>query len=121
MGTQRSGGAIVVTGKDSGDTQTIAQIRSHFRAIAQSFGKGLFDKPVATHGEVPPGSALMAAKKAGISYRYEERSDDLSENMLLHALSLVLDYTSKSLPGSASSDFLEFIVPSTRWRRQCAI
>ncbi len=71
---KRTGGAIVVTSRDLSDAESVAQIRSHFREIAQSFGKGLFDKPVATHGELPPGSEVMAAKKAGISYRYEERA-----------------------------------------------
>jgi hypothetical protein len=73
-----NGGAIVVTRKDAADTQSLAQIRAHFRDIAQSFADGAFDKPVATHGELPPGAAAMAAGKARISYRYEERPDGAS-------------------------------------------
>jgi hypothetical protein len=71
---QLAGGAIVVTSKDAGDAGSIAQIRSHLREIAQSFGNGLFDKPVATHGEMPPGSETMAAHTVRITYRYEERA-----------------------------------------------
>jgi hypothetical protein len=71
---QRAGGAIVVTSKDAGDAESIAQIRSHLREIARSFGNGLFDKPVATHGEMPPGSDTMAANKGRITYRYDERA-----------------------------------------------
>src|SRR5918993_198745 len=35
---------------------------------------GAFDKPVATHGELPPGAATMTANAALIRYRYEERA-----------------------------------------------
>ena len=72
---QRDGGAIVVASKDPGDTAVIQQVRSHMREIAESFGQGTFDKPEATHGELPPGSAVMAANKQRISYRYDERVD----------------------------------------------
>jgi hypothetical protein len=70
---RRTGGAIVVTSKAANDADSIAQIRSHFLEIAESFGNGLFDKPVATHGELPPGAATMAVNKELLSYRYEER------------------------------------------------
>ena len=70
-----AGGAIVVTSKDAADAESIAQIRSHLREIATSFGDGLFDKPVATHGELPPGAGTMATNKARITYRYAERGD----------------------------------------------
>ena len=72
---QRDGGAVVVSSKDAGDTEVIRQVRAHFREIAASFGSGLFDKPEAIHGEMPPGAAVMAANKSKISYRYDERSD----------------------------------------------
>ena len=68
-----SGGEIVVTAKDPADAVSVAQVRSHFRDIAKSFADGGFDQPVATHGELPPGAAGMAAGKALIRYRYEER------------------------------------------------
>ena len=67
------GGAIVVASKNPGDAEVIQQVRSHMREIAESFGNGAFDKPEATHGELPPGSAVMAANKQRISYRYDER------------------------------------------------
>lgn len=68
-----SGGAIVVTSKDAHDAESISQIRSHLRDIAGSFAGGAFDKPVLTHGEQPPGAAIMAANRALITYSYEER------------------------------------------------
>lgn len=70
---RRSGGAIVVTSRDAADVTSTAQIRSHFQEIAKSFGDGVFDKPVDTHGELPPGAATMTTHKARIRYRYEER------------------------------------------------
>lgn len=75
---RESGGAIVVTAKDAADTSSITQIRSHFQEIATSFANGAFDKPVATHGELPPGAATMTANAALIRYRYEERKDGAS-------------------------------------------
>jgi hypothetical protein len=75
---RKNGGAIVVTRKDPADAESLAQIRAHFRDIARSFADGAFDTPVATHGELPPGAAAMAAGKARITYRYEERPDGAS-------------------------------------------
>jgi hypothetical protein len=69
-----AGGAIVVTSKDANDAESIARIRSHFREIAVAFARGLFDKPVATHKELPPGAEAMAANRSRITYRYEERA-----------------------------------------------
>jgi hypothetical protein len=71
---QRDGGVIVVTAKDPSDAESIAQIRSHFQEIATSFAEGAFNKPVATHGTLPPGAALMTANTSRIQYRYEERA-----------------------------------------------
>jgi hypothetical protein len=70
-----TGGTIEVSAKDPADTDSINQIRSHFRDITASFGSGLFDKPVATHGEMPPGAEQMAVNKERIAYRYEERAN----------------------------------------------
>jgi hypothetical protein len=70
-----TGGAIVVTSRRADDDESIAQIRAHFREIAESFGNGLFEKPVATHAELPPGASVMAANRRLITYRYEQRSD----------------------------------------------
>ena len=69
----QTGGVIEVGSKDPADTESIEQIRLHFRDIAASFGSGWFDKPVATHGEMPPGAAQMAVNRERITYRYEER------------------------------------------------
>ena len=69
---RRSGGEIVVEARAAGDAESIAQIRSHFREIAAAFADGLFVKPLATHGELPPGAATLAANTSRITYRYQE-------------------------------------------------
>lgn len=69
----KSGGAIVVTAIGAQDAESIAQVRTHLREIAAAFGTGSFDKPLATHAELPPGAAVMAANASKIAYRYEER------------------------------------------------
>lgn len=73
-----TGGEIVVTAMDPADAVSVGQVRSHFQDIAKAFADGGFDKPVATHGELPPGAAGMAAAKALIRYRYEERAGGAS-------------------------------------------
>lgn len=73
-----NGGEIVVTAREAGDSESIAQIRSHFQEIAGSFADGLFEKPVATHGELPPGAETMIANKDRVSYRYQERDSGAS-------------------------------------------
>jgi hypothetical protein len=70
---QPNGGRIVVVSKDPNDAKLIEQIRSHFRTIAADFGQGLFDKPEATHGEMPPGAGVMSERKQQIVYRYVEQ------------------------------------------------
>lgn len=66
-----SGGEIVATAKADNDAGLIAQVRAHFQEIAGSFGAGLFDKPVATHGEMPPGARMLAENKDRVTYRYD--------------------------------------------------
>ena len=69
-----NGGEIQVVANSPTDAASIAQIRSHFQEIAVAFAEGLFTKPVATHGELPPGAATLAANKTRIGYRYQERA-----------------------------------------------
>lgn len=67
---QKHGGAIVVT-----STGEVDAVRSHLRDIAAAFGRGEFDKPFATHAEVPPGVPVMIERRARITYRYEDRAN----------------------------------------------
>jgi len=66
---KRDGGEIVVTSKTEPEA-----VRSHLREIAAAFARGEFDKPFATHGEVPPGVPVLIARQKQLSYRYDERT-----------------------------------------------
>jgi hypothetical protein len=66
------GGTIAVTANDASDVTTRDQIRTHLQEIAAAFAKGDFEKPLMTHGELPPGAAEMRRSKADIKYAYEQ-------------------------------------------------
>lgn len=68
----QSGGAIEVAANDPADADLRASIRTHLEAIAASFANGVFDQPLATHGEMPPGVGVMVQRKKAITYSYEE-------------------------------------------------
>lgn len=67
-----TGGAIEVTANDAADAAGTAQIRAHLQEITQLFAAGDFAKPMAIHDQVPPGVETMTARRAEISYGYEE-------------------------------------------------
>jgi hypothetical protein len=75
---QPGGGTILVKSRDAADEALISQIRAHFREIADAFRAGLFDKPLATHEELPPGAAAMTEQKDRITYRYVEHPNGAS-------------------------------------------
>jgi hypothetical protein len=66
-----TGGTIAVTANDASDTATRDRIRAHLEEIAAAFGTGDFEKPMMTHGEMPPGAADMQRHKADIKYTFE--------------------------------------------------
>jgi hypothetical protein len=66
------GGAIEVTAREAGDAASVAQVRSHLRAIAAAFAKGDFSIPAAVHARVPPGVQELRTAGAEVTYRYEE-------------------------------------------------
>lgn len=65
------GGTIAVTSRDAADLATRDQIRAHLEEIAAAFGKGDFEKPMMTHGELPPGASDMQRFKTDITYEFE--------------------------------------------------
>ncbi len=65
------GGTISVEVKDPRDTVGRDQIRAHLREIAADFARGAFDKPFATHAEVPPGVPALQRLKDRVAYTYE--------------------------------------------------
>lgn len=66
------GGAIEVAVRDPADAVGLERVRSHLREITEEFAMGAFAKPLATHGELPPGVPVMRDKIAAISYTYED-------------------------------------------------
>ncbi len=56
------GGRIVLDRADSSDTNAVAAIRQHMRAIAATFRAGNFAKPFQVHARVVPGTAIMAVR-----------------------------------------------------------
>jgi hypothetical protein len=66
-----NGGIIQVTALDPADQVTRDAIQKHLQQIAVAFGRGDFEKPLMTHGEVPPGVSAMQSHKDEITYTYE--------------------------------------------------
>jgi hypothetical protein len=66
-----TGGAIAVDANDPADQVTLSQIRVHLEEIAAAFGRGDFEKPLTTHGEVPPGVSGLQGHKDEIAYTFE--------------------------------------------------
>lgn len=62
------GGRIVLERDDPIDSAGIARIREHMRSIAAAFRAGDFNKPFQVHAQVVPGTAVMRALRALISY-----------------------------------------------------
>jgi len=66
------GGAIEVSVNQAGDTAGLSQVRGHLREITGEFARGDFAKPLATHAEMPPGADVMTARKATLTFAYED-------------------------------------------------
>jgi hypothetical protein len=67
-----AGGSIEVTVKNAADQKNLAAVRAHLRTIADEFAHGRFDRPLQTHGEVPPGVGAMQANPRAVVFRYED-------------------------------------------------
>ena len=70
-----NGGIAAVTANDPSDIATRDHIRMHLEEIAAAFSKGDFEKPLMTHGEMPPGVAEMRRHKKDIKYTFEARAN----------------------------------------------
>jgi hypothetical protein len=62
-----NGGRISLQ-RDPGDSAGVAQIRAHMPLIAGAFARGDFAIPGFVHDRDVPGTAVMAARRSGISY-----------------------------------------------------
>jgi hypothetical protein len=58
--------------RDTADPGDIATIRAHLRAIADAFARGDFSTPLAVHDREVPGTRVMAARRALITYTVRE-------------------------------------------------
>jgi hypothetical protein len=68
----KTGGAIEVIANDPSDDLSRDQIRTHLRMIAEQFARGDFGKPLATHGELPPGGRTMQDRRKALTFKFEE-------------------------------------------------
>jgi hypothetical protein len=64
-----TGGARIRLQRNDADSAGTAVIRAHLREIATAFSNGDFSSPMLVHDRVVPGTAVMKAKHALISYR----------------------------------------------------
>jgi hypothetical protein len=67
-----TGGAIEVVANDPADKPTVGQVREHLKEIAGEFARGDFGKPLATHGELPPGFEAMQERTNALTFRFED-------------------------------------------------
>ena len=67
------GGRIVLDADTFADTAGIVAIRRHMRDIASAFRAGDFARPFAVHAQVVPGTAVMTARHAEITYEATDR------------------------------------------------
>jgi len=65
---------VILDRDDASDTAAIATIRAHMHDIAAAFRAGDFTKPFAVHAQTVPGTAVMRARRAAISYEPVDRS-----------------------------------------------
>jgi len=93
-----NGGAIEVTVNNESDQTNLDGIRKHLRKVAKEFSEGNFSAPLATHNELPPGTAEMGVMKAKITYSYEELPNGARVRIAtadadaLHAIHQFFDY-----------------------------
>ncbi len=67
------GGRILLVRQDTSDTEGTATIRAHLRAIADSFGRGIFSSPAAVHAMTVPGTETMARLRDRIGYSVSDQ------------------------------------------------
>lgn len=65
--TLANGGRIELQ-QDRDDSAGVAQIRRHMREIAEAFARGDFSTPMMVHAGEVPGTKVMAARRAFITY-----------------------------------------------------
>jgi hypothetical protein len=77
------GGSIEVVVTRATDDANLSAIREHLKEIAAAFAVADFSKPLATHGEVPPGVKTMKQKRGALTFTYEDIAN--GGRVLIHA------------------------------------
>jgi len=67
------GGRVVLDRDSAADSSGVATIRQHMRDIATAFRAGDFTKPFQVHAQAVPGTAVMQARRATITYDVIDR------------------------------------------------
>jgi hypothetical protein len=67
------GGRIVLDRDRAADSAGIATIRRHMRDVVAAFQAGDFEKPFQVHAQDVPGTAVMTARRARITYQADDR------------------------------------------------
>ena len=67
------GGRIILDADTFADSTGIVAIRQHMRVIASAFRAGDFARPFQVHAQVVPGTSVMAARHARITYDATDR------------------------------------------------
>lgn len=66
----QDGGSIRLEVTDGTRVEARDRIREHLRLVARSFAAGDFSLPMRIHDQVPPGVAMMKARRGSIEYAY---------------------------------------------------
>ena len=102
-----NGGVIAVTANDAADEATRDQIRVHLQEITRSFAHADFEKPLMTHGEMPPGVAGMQRHQHEITYSFASSDRGGSVRIVTangDALSAIHDFLRYQIREHATGD-----------------
>jgi hypothetical protein len=69
---EESGGTILVTARNPRDEESVTGIRRHLERIRTAFASGDFALPLFIHATEPPGVPVLKARRAYLTYRYED-------------------------------------------------
>lgn len=109
-----NGGAIEVKANNTGDKESLEQIRKHLGQITKEFPAGNFEAPFLTHGKVPPGVPVMKRLAKEINYEYEEVESGARVRLSTknaEALAAIHDFMKFQIEDHKTGDSLEIEKP----------
>ena len=104
---RKDGGEIRLGVSDPSDIASRDRIREHLKTVAAAFGRGDFDLPNRIHGTVPPGVAVMQARKAQIRYAYAETENGAAVRIVTkdaEALAAIHEFLSFQISDHGTGD-----------------